>query len=43
MAAAGHGERVLTIRTSALNGGRIGVEVEDTGPGPDADALSQNI
>jgi C4-dicarboxylate-specific signal transduction histidine kinase len=39
MATGGHGERVLTIRTSALDGGRIGVEVEDTGPGFDADAL----
>ncbi len=41
MATAGPGERVLTIRTSVLGGGRIGVDVEDTGPGLDADALSQ--
>jgi PAS domain S-box-containing protein len=41
MAAAGNGERVLTIATSALDDGRIGLEVKDTGPGLDADALNR--
>jgi PAS domain S-box-containing protein len=41
MAAAGRADRVLTIRTSVADDGRIGVEVQDTGPGLEADALSQ--
>jgi PAS domain S-box-containing protein len=41
MAAGGRADRVLTIRTFVRDDGRIGVEVEDTGPGLDAAALSQ--
>jgi PAS domain S-box-containing protein len=41
MAAAAQGERALAIRTFVLDGGRICFDVEDTGPGLDADALSQ--